>query len=254
MDALAITSNIFGGKEMSRLLSVKYRTDIESREQPLYTVSEAAQYLGIQSQTLTTWLFGRHYWTKKQGRKFWPPVITPANEDLGLLSFYNLAEAHILAATRYKHNVSFPAVRGAITNLVTEYPAASEHPLLSHEFYTDGKNIFIKTIEETIDISREQLSLKTIMDEFLERVIRDNDDNPFKVFPIVPGMTERVISMTFRVSSSRPVIDGTGVQVAVVWGRHKSGESVDSIAEDFEIPVEKIKRAIDYAEWKAKAA
>jgi uncharacterized protein (DUF433 family) len=55
-------------------------------------------------------------------------------------------------------------------------------------------------------------------------------------------------------TSSRPVIDGTGVQVAVVWGRHKAGEPVNSIAEDFDIPVEKIKRAIDYAEWKAKAA
>jgi uncharacterized protein (DUF433 family) len=150
--------------------------------------------------------------------------------------------------------VTFPAVRAAITNLVAQYPAAYKHPLLSHEFYTDGKNLFVKTIEETIDISREQLSLKIIMDEFLERVVRDNDDNPFKVFPIVPGMEEKVISMTFRVSSSRPVIDGTGVQVAVIAGRHKAGEHIDSIAEDFDIPVEKIKRAIDYAEWKAKAA
>ncbi len=254
MDALGIASDIFGGKEMSRLLSVPYRPDIDSREQPLYTVPEAAQYLGLQSRTLTTWLYGRHYWTKKQGRKFWPPVITPANKDLALLSFYNLAEAHILAATRYKHNVSFPAVRGAITNLIAQYPIASKHPLLSHDFYTDGKNLFIKTIEETLDISREQLSLKAIMDEFLERVVRDGDGNPFKVFPIVPGMTAKVVSMTFRVSSSRPVIDGTGVQVAVVWGRHKSGEPIDSIAEDFNIPVERIKQAIDYAEWKAKAA
>jgi uncharacterized protein (DUF433 family) len=254
MHATKTPQEIFGGREMSRLRAATYKSDIDSREQALYTIGEAAQYLGVQSQTLHTWLYGRSYWTKKQGRKFWEPIITPAHNDLGLLSFYNLAEAHILAATRYKHKVSFPAVRGAITNLIAKYPPALKHPLLSHEFYTDGKNLFIKTIEETIDISREQLSLKAIMDTFLERVVRDNEDNPFKVFPMVPGMTEKVVSMTFRVSSSRPVIDGTGVQVAVVFGRHKAGEAMESIAEDFDIPIEKIKRAIDYAEWKAKAA
>lgn len=238
----------------SRLLNVDYRTDVESREQPLYTIPEAADYLGLQSRTLATWLFGRYYVTKSEGRKFWPPVINPAHKDLGLLSFYNLAEAHILAATRYKHNVSFPAVRAAIDNLTWRYPQASEHPLLSQEFYTDGVNLFIKTLEETIDISREQLSLKAIMDMFLERVVRDDHDRPFKVYPLVRGVAEKVVSMTFQVSSSRPVIDGTGVQVAVILGRKQAGEDVEAIAEDFDIPVEKVRLAIDYAEWKAKAA
>jgi uncharacterized protein (DUF433 family) len=239
----------------NKLLAVQYRTDVESREQPLYSIPDAAQYLGLQTQTLHTWLYGRYYWTKNEGRKFWPPVIIPADKEWQLLSFYNLAEAHILAATRYRHNVPFPAVRSAIANLVSRYPQASVHPLLSHDFYTDGINLFIKTIEESIDISREQLSLKLIMDMFLERVLRDKDDHPFKVFPIVPGVEQKVISMTFQVSSSRPVIDGTGVQVAIISGRHNAGEEAQSIADDFDIPVEKIRAAIEYAEWKrAKAA
>jgi uncharacterized protein (DUF433 family) len=238
---------------MSKLLAAPYQLGVDSREQALYTIGEAAQYLGLQSQTLSTWLFGRYYSTK-QGRKFWPPVISPANKALGLLSFYNLAEAHILASTRYTHKVSFPSVRGAIDNLISRFPETSAHPLLSHDFYTDGVRLFIKSIEETIDISREQLSLKSIMDMFLERVVRDEDGQPFKVFPMIPGVAEKVVSMTFQVSSSRPVIDGTGVQVAVIWGRWRAGEEIDSIAEDFDIPVDKIKLAIDYAEWNAKAA
>lgn len=244
----------FIDREMSKLLTVPFKRDIESREQALYTVAEAAEYLGLQSRTLHTWLYGRHYTTKDEGRKFWKPIITPADKGLGLLSFYNLAEAHILAATRYRHNVPFPAVRGAIANIIARYPGASKHPLLSHDFYTDGRNLFIKTLEESIDISREQLSLKMIMDMFLERIIRDRDDNPFKVFPIVPGVEQKVISMTFKVSSSRPVVDGTGVQVAIIWGRKMAGESPEAIAEDFDIPVEKIYTAINYAEWKNKAA
>lgn len=241
-------------REMSKLLTVQYRTNVEGREQPLYTIPEAADYLGLQSPTLHTWFYGRYYPTKNEGRKFWPNAITPADKDLQLLSFYNLAEAHILAATRYRHNVPFPAVRAAIANVLARYPQASAHPLLSHDFYTDGMNLFIKTIQDTVDISREQLSLKLVMDMFLERIIRDEDDNPFKVFPIVPGVEQKIISMTFKVSSSRPVIDGTGVQVAVIEGRYKAGDPPEAIAEDFDIPIEKVRAAIDYAEWKAKAA
>jgi uncharacterized protein (DUF433 family) len=110
---------------------------------------------------------------------------------------------------------------------------------------------WVKSIEETIDISRQQLSFKQVMDLFIERLVRDDDDNPFKVFPIVPGMAEKVVSIVAGVSSSRPIIDGTGVQVAIVWRRFKAGEEVASIAEDFEIPVGKINRAIEYVEWAA---
>jgi uncharacterized protein (DUF433 family) len=172
-----------------------------------------------------------------------------------LLSFFNLAEAHILAATRYRHKVPFPAIRSAIDNLIVRFPEAEAHPLLSNDFYTNGEALFIRTIEETVDISHEQLSLKQIMDTFLARIVRDDDNAPFKVFPLVPGVEDKVVSITSGVASSRPIIDGFGVQVSVIWGRHNAGESIESIADDFEIPVDKIRQAIDYFEWQpARAA
>jgi uncharacterized protein (DUF433 family) len=64
-------------------------------------------------------------------------------------------------------------------------------------------------------------------------------------------MEEKVVSIISGVSSSRPIIDGTGVQVSVIWRRFKAGEEPDALAEDFDIPVEKIRRAIDYVEWNA---
>jgi uncharacterized protein (DUF433 family) len=251
MYASESAERVFSGKEMDRLLAAQYRSGMDSREQALYTVPEAARFLGIQPMTLATWVYGRTYWTKA-GRKFWERVIAPADPKMGLLSFFNLAEAHILAATRYKHKVPFPSVRTAIANVIDKYPIAKAHPLLSHDFYTDGKYLFIKTIEETVDLSSAQLPLKQIMDYYLERVVRDEQDNPFKVYPIVPGVeVNKVVSIISGVSSSRPVIDGTGVQVAIVWRRFKAGEQLEALAEDFEIPLEKVKRAIEYVEWRA---
>jgi uncharacterized protein (DUF433 family) len=241
----------FLSKEMNKLLAATYRPGVDSREQPLYTIKEAAHYLGIKPATLKTWMFGRTYPTKSEGMKFWSPVISPADPDLGLLSFFNLAEAHILAATRYVHHVPFPAVRDAINNTLKETP--SKHPLLSREFYTNGSHLFIKEIEQTIDVSRGQLSFKKIMNLFLERIVRDKaDGTPRKVYPIKEGEPkDRVISIVSGVASGQPVIDGTGVPVSIVWRRHRAGETMSFISEDFGIPVRKIKRAIDYFERRA---
>src|SRR5258708_8684980 len=223
MPVSEIGGRMAAGREMDKLSLAKYRNGVDSRDQPLYTVQEAAYYLGIGSATLKTWFFGRTYATKSEGRKFWEPVIAPADPDIGLLSFFNLSEAHVLGATRYDHKVPFWAVREAIANVVAS-TAASRHPLLSDEFFTNGKLIFVKQISEFINISSQQLSLE-IMDSFLVRVIRDDDGNPFKVYPLRPGEpNDKVISIVAGVSGSRPIIDGTRVPVMSIWRRHKAGE------------------------------
>lgn len=235
---------------MDSLLKATYRDGVDSREQPLYTIAEAAYYLGINAQTLRTWLFGRSYPTKS-GEKPWEPVLTPADPDLALLSFYNLAEAHVLAATRYEHKVPFWAVRRAITAVIERYPAASAHPLLADDFFTNGKLIFIKTIKEVVNLSSQQLSLD-IMDAFLVRVLRDDDGNPFKVFPLRTGEpNDRIISIAAGVSSSRPIIDVAGVPVAAIWRRFNAGEKPEYIAQDYELDLSYVNRAITYIEKRA---
>jgi uncharacterized protein (DUF433 family) len=51
------------------------------------------------------------------------------------------------------------------------------------------------------------------------------------------------------VSSGRPIIEGTGVPVWTVFNRFNLGEALESIAEDFEIPNEKVRRAIEYVKY-----
>jgi uncharacterized protein (DUF433 family) len=237
---------------MSKLLLVQHREDIDQREQPLYTVKEAAYYLGVEATTLATWFFGRRYHTKSEGQKLWNRVIIPADEELRLLSFFNLAEAHILAATRYQHKVPFPAVRDAIANLQRDFPSSAVHPLLSKDFYTNGSHLFVKELQRTIDVSREQLSFKSIMNKFIKRVVSDKHDRPFKVFPLAEGeKDDRVISIVSGISHSRPIIEGTGIPAVAIWRRYKAGEEPEFLAKDYRVRLPKIQRAIDYIERRA---
>jgi uncharacterized protein (DUF433 family) len=237
---------------MSKLLMAQFHKEIDPREQPLYTVKEAASYLGIEAATLATWFFGRRYSTKSEGQKLWNRVIVPADQDLRLLSFFNLAEAHILAATRYRHKVPFPAVRDAIANVRHEFPASAAHPLLSKDFYTNGSHLFVKELERTIDVSRQQLSFKKILNKFIKRVVSDEQDKPFKVFPLAEGEPDdRIISIVSGISHSRPIIEGTGIPVITIWRRYKAGEEVAFLARDYRVKLTKIQRAIDYIERRA---
>jgi uncharacterized protein (DUF433 family) len=241
-------SRIIYGREMEKLLVAKYPPNTERGEIPAYTPAEVAYWLGIRESTLRTWIYGRAYPTRN-GPRFFPPLIDPADSENGFLSFYNLGEAHLLAATRYKYQVPLKAIRRAISHLRATNPTS--HPLLSRDFYTDGIDVFTKTVEQTVNLTKQgQLGLKPILDMFLQHIERDDRFRPTKVYPIVPGQAneDKVVSITSGVSSGRPAIDGTGIPVSVIWQRHVAGDDIETLADDFAVPAKKIQRAIEYVQ------
>jgi uncharacterized protein (DUF433 family) len=226
------------------------RRGVDPRDLPVYSLAEAAAFLDIPSTTLRWWVFGgtsgpTHHWNA-------PLIERPSGSD-DLISFNNLAELHILSVTTKQHKVKLKAVRSAVEHISREFPSA--HPLLSRSFYTDGCDLFIKTIEQTINVTRQgQLALKPILDLYLERIVRDDQFMPVKIYPITRGQkSEKVVSIIPMVSSGRPVIDGYGVPVSSIWGRYKGGDSPNLLAEDYEIPLNRIKGAITYVENYAAA-
>jgi len=205
--------------------------------------------------TLDSWVNGRTYPTAA-GQKFFKPLIELASP--GLLSFYNLVEAHILLSTRKKHHVEMPSIRRAIDYVKRTYP--STHPLLSEHFLTDGKDLFVKKIEskvgeQTINVSMwGQLGFGPILNFYLRRIERDDKGWPIKLFPVRmnwPGDISidppRVVVIDPAISSGRPVVNGTGVMAEIIVGRFNLGEGVESIADDYGLKVSQIEEVIRYA-------
>jgi len=232
-----------------------FRRPPDRREVPRYGVKEAAQCLGMSVATLDSWVNGRTYPTSK-GPKFFKPLVDLASP--GLLSFYNLVEAHILLSTRRKHQVEMPAIRRAIDYVRKTYPSA--HPLLSENFLTDGKDLFVRKIEgrageQTINVSMwGQLGFGSILDFYLRRIERDEKGWPVRLFPVrmnwpgdLIGDPPRVVVIDPAVSSGRPVVQGTGVMAEIIVGRFNSGEGIESIADDYGLQVNQIEEVIRYA-------
>lgn len=232
--------------------------DRDVREVPIYSLAEAALFLGIPATTLSYWVRPHDY--ARLGHV--EPFIVPAGsstdmatgKDVAWLSFYNLNEAHILSAITRFHGVKMPRVREAMTSIKELKLSNTAHRLLAHEFLTDGRDLFVKKIERKkklfIDLSQHgQLGLSQVLDLYLQRVIRDAEFNPIKLYP--EKQSSKVVSIVPTISSGRPIVDGKGIPVASLWNRYRAGDSIAFLAEDYDLEEDQVKGALDYCEQRA---
>ncbi len=237
---------------MSAVISAaEFIRSIDSRDMPRYTMGEAAAYLGLPESTLRAWFVGTTYGTSPHIHRF-HPVLTPASRDL--LSFFDVASAHILMAFKQRH-VAPGDLRAIVASLRTEFPN-DRYPLLGKNFYMFGKSVILKTLGERLSLNKgRQLGMRRIMDKFLSRVEVDLQDMPIRFSPL---RNERERGKGFIVidpqfSSGRPVIRGTGIAAEIIAKRKKSGESVASLAKDYRVSRRAIQEAVNYFPQKQAA-
>jgi len=221
----------------------KSRTDL--REIASYGIPEAAHYLGLSEATLRSWVIGRKYSTTS-GIKTSPPLISPADAKSETLSFYNLVEAHVLMFTRQVYGIQMKHVRSAIAYVRSRTPA--KRPLISQVFYTDGKHLFVKELEATIDASKMgQLGIRQILDLYLERIDWDNEGLAARLYPVWATSHEpRSVVIDPKISFGRPVVSGTGITASVLWHRKRLGEKIDEISKDYGLDKVAVEEAISY--------
>ena len=179
-------------------------------------------------------------------RKSFKPVIQPAARSPVALSFYNLIEAHVLAAIRRKHRVDMPAVRRAIAFLKTQFGSA--HPLADHKFETNGVDLFVERYGQLVSVSQGgQLAVRELLQAHLRRIDRDERGFPLRLYPFTRvGDTDqpRNIVIDPLISFGRAVISGTGITTELVAERFKAGESADELADDYGCARAQIEEAI----------
>lgn len=236
---------------LTTLTADTFIRNLDSRAMPRYTHGEAASYLGLPESTVRSWFAGMPY-GKYPNVKHFRPILKPAAKDL--LSFYDVASAHVLMALKAK-GVPPSDIRDVVCDLQTEYPDA-RYPLLGRNFYLFGRDVIIKQVGSRLNLSRSrQLGLRIVMDKFLARVELDANLMPLRFSPL-RAHRERskgyiVIDPDF--ASGRPVIKGTGIAAEVIAKRKGSGESVAHLAKDYRISRRAVEQAVRYFP-KGKAA
>jgi uncharacterized protein (DUF433 family) len=205
----------------------------DPREIPLYDVSEAAGFVGVSQTALVEWMQPAGHEAASA-----MPLLQLMDPSSGRLSFANLAEAHILEATR-KHNVSASEVRTAIEVIQGEH--GTPHPLLTRDFYKRGKWHLVECLasssKEPQDASSRSERLDSLamdLERYLGRIERDANDDPYQLFPVRHN-ENRYVSLNINVVAGHPVIVGTGLRVRHLSDLVRAGESIGSVANRYQL-------------------
>lgn len=221
------------------------RTDI--RDQPAYSVAEAARYLKLAPATLSSWFAGRPY-PKVTGVEHSPALIRPASSPPPILSFWNLIEAHVLRSLRADHGVRMDALRRAIN--YAQQSLNIERLLLSQQLRTDAGKLLLERYGELIELSASgQIAMRRLLKEHLDRVEWDKWKFPVRLYPVTSSemmAAGRPISIDPHIAFGRPVLAQRGVTTGAIVERIDAGETPADLAADYDLSIGEIEEAVLY--------
>ena len=220
--------------------------NIELRDQPAYTLAEAARYLKLPAATLRSWTIGRNYPAAGRTARF-SPLIHAAKTAPTQLSFYNLIEAHVLRSLRVDHGVGIKEMRAAIS--FAEKSLQIERLLLHKDLRAHAGEVFLDKYGELLNLSASgQLAMRRLLAEHLRRVEWDRRKFPVRLYPFVSGesSSNKPIAIDPTIAFGRPIVLRTGISTTAIAERLDGGESVVELAEDYGLTESEIEEAVLY--------
>lgn len=226
---------------------------------PLYSLAEAALYLGVPSATFSSWAKG--YGRQSPDR---PPVtgvsvLSAVTTSVGsTVSFVALAEGMVLAAIR-STGVPMQRIRPAL--LAVQDAFGIDHALANQRLFTDGADVFYDFAEQHAgsDAARSALDLVVrrggqgvfaeIITEHLQR-IEYGADGYARLLHLPAYRRGQVVADPTR-SYGQPMFVHGGAKISDVLDRFQAGDSLPVLAEDFGVPVEDLEDALRVASRRA---
>jgi uncharacterized protein (DUF433 family) len=203
------------------------------REIPAYTVSEAAHYLCIPKATINAWVKGTTYTHRGASRAFRHVIELPDRKS-PLLSFFNLAETHVLRALRTEYEIPLPVIRKSLDYIRKEF--GWKRPLIQERFRTNGVTLFVEHLGKLIDTARPSQALLPLLTEYLDRIEWEKDFAarlyPFTLFARTKDAPRAIVIDPQR-SFGRPVLDRLGATTNVIAERYKAGDSIAKLMEEY---------------------
>ena len=219
--------------------------------EPIYTIAEAARFLGVPPSTMATW--ARGYVRHPAGRPVvrGAAVITSevARPNFPTIPFIGLAEGMVVAAFR-QAGVSLQHIRRAVS--VLEQEIRLDHALASARLYTDGAVIlydFAEASDEQLagltEVASRQRVFAPVIEEYLRRIEYAADGWAARL--ISPAIKRPVVAVDPARCFGQPMFVHGAVRVEDVIDRWRAGDPLTDVAEDFGVPAEDVEDVLRVA-------
>lgn len=202
-------------------------SDPRARE-PLYTISEAALFLGMPYGTLRTWLQGR-----SSGRAL---VHVVEGQGEPLIPFIGFAEAAMTWILR--QGLSAQYIRKALAKLQDEIGV--EYALASQDLYFHGAKILYDYLDEDgikklVEVVSGNAVFRPVVEKKLKRL---SYSDGFVSGLILPKTRREVVSADPRWASGQPLTIRGGARLIDLIRRFAGGEDPLEVAKDYGVPNE----------------
>ncbi|MDY7092203.1 MAG: DUF433 domain-containing protein [Acidobacteriota bacterium] len=207
-----------------------------ARDMPRYQLPEVAAYVRMSQNTLGTWV---------RGRDQQPPIIhRPVSGD-SRLSYNNLIEIYVIHALRQELKVPLQTIRRGIEHVRKKY--GLERPLLSDQLRAREGELIFKILGEYENVGRGgQLEIPEAVEQYLSRIDHENG-LPVRLYPVTrtndPAGPRRIVILP-DVGFGRPVTREHLISSAVIYDRFSAGESIEDLADDYDLTKEDVEEAI----------
>ncbi len=222
-------------------------TGVDRFRDPLYTVSEAARYLGVSTTTFTTWTHGyvRHPYGRPE--VIGHPIVTRVGPDDDKrhrydpsVPFIGLAEGLILAAIR-RQGVPLQRIRPALKILTEQI--GIEHALASKSLYTDGAEVLYdyaeregdtpeaRSARQLIVVRNGQGVFNALVENYLHRITYGPDNYAHIIR--LPQYTKADIVADPTRSFGQPIFSRGGARVKDALHLFLAGEDLQVVAAEF---------------------
>jgi uncharacterized protein (DUF433 family) len=211
-------------------------------DRELYTTSEASRLLQLPPRTLKNWLEGN----LMRGVRY-PPVLRSEPTGRDIVTWGEFVEAALLSEYRRVRGVPLQHLRPVIDDLRQRYGVP--YPLAHYRPYVADRELVISLLDEVgpapdtgpLVVHRKgQLLLGAAVDLFLEKVEFDED----MASRLRPDGKESPVVIDPEVAFGLPVV--RGVRTEVIHELFDAGDSIDLIAEGYELAKAAVEDAIRF--------
>lgn len=221
-------------------------TIIDRFEDPLYTPSEVAAFLGVPAETIRRWA------GPASGDREAVITAAPGRVRHARIPFVGLAEAYTLRAIR-KAGVSLQRIRPALERLDQEL--GLEHALASQRLYTDGSEILLDVAQRAdgdVSLAAQHLVVVRNGQHVFHEVVADYlsritfADGYAQVIPL-PAYADARVVVDYRRSFGQPIFLASGVRLTDALGLFEAGDPLATVSVEYGIPESELQAALRVA-------
>jgi uncharacterized protein (DUF433 family) len=239
------------------VVSIRRGNSPDRFDAPLYTVAEAARYLGVPESTLRSWVHGYRRLGSGRREVSGEPVLTsrPSTAPRGpVIPFVGLVEGLVLAAMR-RSGVPLQRIRPALTRVSEEF--GIRHALASQRLFTDGAEILFDYSEhgedsEAATAARELVVIRngqTVFNEVVEGYLRGIEFGADGYPTLIRLPAYEVADLVADPSRGfgQPVFARGGARLEDALSMFTAGESLEIVADEYGMPLEQLEDAVRVA-------